>query len=71
MSIPSSSFHADPLEVSDIFVEPSPIFYSKVDFITTKQGNKISRQCVLKGSDKITVAGKVRIHVPLLLCRNL
>jgi dynactin-5 len=42
--------------------ESTPIFYSKSDFITTKQGNKISRSCVLKGSDKIIVAGKTIIE---------
>ena len=60
MSMGPSSLECAALEVSDSVVEPPVVNYSKADFITTKQGNKISRQCVLKGSDKITVAGKVR-----------
>ena len=42
--------------------EPSIITFTKNDFITTKLGNRISRLSVLKGSDKIVVAGKTIIE---------
>ncbi len=61
MSLPSGSFNPKLAEVAE-FVEPPVIYYSKADFVTTKQGNKISRSVQLKGAERITVAGQTIIE---------
>eukprot|EP00455_Lapot_gusevi_P006901 TRINITY_DN12972_c0_g1_i1.p1 TRINITY_DN12972_c0_g1~~TRINITY_DN12972_c0_g1_i1.p1 ORF type:complete len:216 (-),score=30.05 TRINITY_DN12972_c0_g1_i1:220-792(-) len=49
------------------FIEPPVIYFSKADYITTKLGNKISRNSVLCGSDKIVVLGKTMIEAQSVL----
>jgi len=42
-------------------IEPSPIYYSKDDYIETLTGNRVSRKSVLCGSQNIRLYGKAII----------
>jgi len=39
-------------------VEPQPVYYARHTFASTKRGNKVSKSCVLCGSDNIGVKGR-------------
>ena len=44
-----------------MMVEQHPLFYDEKRFFVTSKGNKISRQVLIKGSDKIMIDGKTII----------
>ena len=50
-----------------MMVEQHPLFYDKSRFFTTSKGNKISRQVMIKGSEKIMIEGKTIIQTGTVL----
>ena len=45
-----------------MMTEQSPLYFDGQRFVITSRGNKISRQVLLKGSDKIMIEGKTIIQ---------
>lgn len=41
-----------------MMVEAHPLYYEAAKFFVTSKGNKISRQVLIKGSDRILIEGK-------------
>ncbi len=60
---------AAPVSVSMISTaaEPTPVYYDKNAFVTTKFGNKISKKSVLCGSAQIIVKGKTIIEMKAVI----
>lgn len=48
-------------------VESPPLYYESVKFFVTSKGNKISRQVLLKGTDRILIEGKTIIQHGVVL----
>ena len=45
-----------------MMTEQTPLFFDGQRFVITSRGNKISRQVLLRGSDKISIEGKTIIQ---------
>ena len=41
-----------------MMVEQHPLFYDKNKFLVTSKGNKVSKQVMIKGSEKISMESK-------------
>ena len=50
-----------------MMVEQHPLFYDKNRFFITSKGNKISKQVLIKGSNKILIEGKSIIQTGTVL----
>ena len=50
-----------------MMVEQHPLFYDKNKFLVTSKGNKVSKQVMIKGSEKISMESKSVIQTGCVL----
>lgn len=48
-------------------MEPNPIYYKPENYLETSSGNKISKNCLIRGSDQIQPSGKAIMQDRIIL----